>query len=255
MKENRWQLDGFAFVLAMSAMGRDRLPYPLSYRPEFTEHRDDYERLRARTAQRLGHVFDERLHRALTTLLQPRVRIEIHGFHGPNNAQVVRIHAGLAGRLATIAQQLPGPNREHGRDVIITQCGANMLAAQIAAKLPRCPGGTHYPFTARRSDLDQPVYSRHPTRLSPIEEVNRFLRRPRAGTGEITVYPGAAYDARPTNDGHALIWLDYPTDGRYLLSSHSPNDFSIAPGPADELLRQLQSRIATADRVRSDAWS
>ncbi len=30
-------------------------------------------------------------------------------------------------------------------------------------------------------------------------------------TGEITVYPGAAYDARPTDDGHPFIWLDYPT--------------------------------------------
>ncbi|WP_330228006.1 ESX secretion-associated protein EspG [Nocardia sp. NBC_00508] len=254
MSENCWQLDGFAFTLAVSAMGRDRLPYPLSYRPEFMEHRDDYERLRARMAQRLQQVFDERLHRALTTLLEPRVRIEIHGFHGPKHAQVVRIHAGLAGQVATIAQQLPGPDREHGRDVVITQCGVHMLVAQIAAKLPRCQGGSHYPFTARRSDLDQPVYSRHPTRLSPVEELNRFLRRPRASTGEITVYPGAAYDARPTTDGHAFIWLDYPTDGRYLLFNHDDNDFSIAPGPTDELMRQLQSRIDTVNRARTGAW-
>jgi hypothetical protein len=119
MSENRWRLDGLAFTIAMSAMGRDRLPYPLSYQPEFIEHRDDYERLRVRTAQRLEPVFDERFHRALTTLLEPRVRIEIHGFYGPELSQVVRIHAGLADRVATVAQQLPGPDREHGRDVII----------------------------------------------------------------------------------------------------------------------------------------
>ncbi|WP_345494443.1 hypothetical protein [Nocardia callitridis] len=35
------------------------------------------------------------------------MRIEIHGFHGPRQAQVVRMHAGLVGRVATSAHQLP----------------------------------------------------------------------------------------------------------------------------------------------------
>jgi hypothetical protein len=251
MSENRWRLDGLAFTIAMSAMGRDRLPYPLSYQPEFMEHRDDYEPLRVRTAQRLEPVFDERFHRALTTLLEPRVRIEIHGFYGPELSQVVRIHAGLADRVATVAQQLPGPDREHGRDVVITQCGAGMLVAELAAKLPQRQGGSHYPFSARRSDLNQPVYARHPTKLSPIEEMQRFVRRPRSSTGEITVYPGAAYDARPTNDGRAFIWMDYPEDGRYLLINHNRDDVSFTPGPAEELMRQLQSRIDTVDRTHA----
>ncbi|MEU7768388.1 ESX secretion-associated protein EspG [Nocardia sp. NPDC049190] len=243
MSENRWRMDGFAFTIAMSAMGRDRLPYPLSYQPEFAEHRDDYERLRARTAHRLQTMFDERFHRALTTLLEPRIRIEVHGFYGPELSQVVRIHAGLTDRVATVAQQLPGPDRAHGRDVIITQCSADMLVAEVAAKLPRCQGGSHYPFSARRSDLNQPVYARHPTKLSPIEEMQRFVQRPRSSTGEITVYPGAAFDARPTDDGRAFIWMDYAGDGRYLLFNHNREDSSFSPGPTDEVMRQLQTRI------------
>lgn len=235
-------------------MGRDRLPYPLSYQPEFIERRDDYERLRARAAQQLQPLFDERFHRALTTLLEPQVRIEVHGFHGPGLTQVVRVHASLAGRFATVAQQLPGPDREHGRDVIITQCGAGELVAEIAAMLPNCQGGSHYSFSARRSDLNQPVYARHPTKLSPIEELQQFVRRPRSGTGEITVYPGAAYDIRPTDDGRPFIWMDYPGDGRYLLFNHNRDDFSFAPGPADELMRQMQNRIDTANRARTSTW-
>ncbi|MCP2290697.1 hypothetical protein APR08_003625 [Nocardia amikacinitolerans] len=90
MTEWRWQLDGLAFGIVMEEMGRDRLPYPFSFRPEFMESR--------------------------------------------------RISSGFA-------------------------CG-------------------------RRSGCRR--------------------SRPRSGAGEITVYPGIAYDARPTLDGHAFIWLDYP---------------------------------------------
>jgi hypothetical protein len=194
------------------------------------------------------------LHTALTTLLEPQVRVEIHGFYGPGLSQVVRVHAGLAGRFATVAVQQPGPDRELGRDVIITTCSAHLLTAEIAAKLPRCQGGVHYPISARRSDLNQPIYSQHPMRLSPTEELNKFVRRPRTSTGEITVYPGIAYDARPTNDGHPFIWLDYPNDGRYLLYNHNQNDFTITPGPPDELMRQLQARVDAVNRVRTNTW-
>ncbi|WP_040795243.1 ESX secretion-associated protein EspG [Nocardia higoensis] len=253
MSELRWQLDGLAFRIALEVMGRDRLPYPLSYRHPRVEHRDDYERLRARTAEGLQRIFDERLHRALTVLLEPEVRVEVHGFHGPRADQVVRIHAGISGQVATVAVQHPGPTREHGRDVVLTMCYSHTVATEIAARLPRCAGGRHAPFSARRSDLDRPVYARHPNRLAPEEELARFVHRPRAGTGEISVHPGIAIDARPTNDGHAFIWMDYPDDGRYLLVNHDADAFSISPAPVDELVRQLQHRIE-ALRTRSHAW-
>ncbi|OQS12818.1 ESX secretion-associated protein EspG [Nocardia donostiensis] len=254
MNGKRWQLDGLAFTIALEAIGRDRLPYPLSYMPEYTEHRADYERLRQHTAQRLQQVFDERFYNALTVLLEPTTRVEIEGFYGPNQTQVVRIHAGIVGDRATLANQQPGPTSEHGRDIIITEHPTRMLAAEIIARLPRTPAGTHHPFRARRSDLNAPIYSHHPTRLSPQEDMQRFLRRPRGGTGEITVYPGYTLDARPTNNGRAFLWLDYPHDGRYLLHHHNTDDFTITPGPPDELMRQLQDRIDAVGNRRTTAW-
>lgn len=254
MSELRWQLDGLAFTIALELLGRDRLPYPLSYRPPFLEHRDDYRRLRAQTARRLSEVFDERLHRALTVLLEPQVRIEVHGFAGPDLRQVVRLHVGIADQVATVAVQQPGPDREHGRDVVLTMCYAHTVATEVVARLPRSRGGGHAPFTGRRSELERPVYSRHPMRLNPVEELNRFFRRPRSSAGEITVYPGIAYDARPTDDGHAFIWLDYPDDGRYVLVNHNADDFSVTPAPVAEMVRQVQHRIDTVQRLRAPAW-
>ncbi|NEW51763.1 ESX secretion-associated protein EspG [Nocardia cyriacigeorgica] len=247
MSEYRWQLDGLAFTIALEVLGRDRLPYPLSFRPELVEHLDDYERMRMEAGQRLQRVFDERFYNALSILLEPQVRVEVEGFYGPQQSQVARVHAGVVDNVATIAVQQSGPTREHGRDIIITQCRSTAMAAEIVGKLPRYAGGSHRAFRARRSELNQPVYSRHPTRLSPAEEMNRFFRRPRIGTGEITVYPGYTLDARPTDDGRAFIWLDYPDDGRYLLHHHSTEDLTVTPGPPDEIVRQLQERLrATA---------
>ncbi|CCF64227.1 ESX secretion-associated protein EspG [Nocardia cyriacigeorgica] len=251
MSENRWQLDGLAFTIALEALGRDRLPYPLSFRPEFVEHLDDYERMRMQAAQKVQQVFDERLYNALAILLEPQVRVEIEGFYGPQQSQVVRVHAGVVDQVATIATQQPGPTREHGRDIIITQCRSQSMAAEIVGRLPRYQGGSHRPFRARRSDLNQPVYSHHPTRLSPAEEMNRFFRRPRIGTGEITVYPDYTLDARPTDDGRAFIWLDYPDDGRYLLHHHNHDDLTVTPGPPDELIRQLQDRLRATAATRN----
>ncbi|MFQ6399130.1 ESX secretion-associated protein EspG [Nocardia sp. KC 131] len=241
MSATRWRLDGLAFTIALEAMDRDRLPYPLSYQPEFMERLSDFERLRQRRARELQAVFDERLYKALTVLLEPQVRIEIHGFYGPDLSRVVRMHAGIVDRIATLAIQQHGPTRDHGLDIVVGECHADTLVTDIAANLPQSRGGTHPAFSARRSDLDHPIYSRHPTPLSPTEEINQFLRRPHTSTGEITVYPGIAYDARPTDDGHPFIWLDYPDDGRYLLHNHNQNDFTIAPGPSQELMHHSKA--------------
>ncbi|WP_194819270.1 ESX secretion-associated protein EspG [Nocardia sp. XZ_19_385] len=254
MSELRWQLDGLAFDVLLEAVGRDRWPYPLSFLPPFMECHDDWEYARKLAAERVQGVFDERLYRAMVVLLEPQVRIEIHGFHGPQLSQVVRIHAGIVDRDAVVAVQQPGPDPQHGRDVVLTMGSARLLPSEIVAKLPRCQGGSHPPFGARRSDLAETDYTGYSMRPSPGQQLNRFFRRPRTSLGEITVYPSIAYDARPTKDGQAFHWLDYPDDGRYLLVNHNDDDLSVTPGATDELLRQLQYRIEACQRSRTNAW-
>ncbi|GGL45098.1 ESX secretion-associated protein EspG [Nocardia jinanensis] len=251
MNESRWQLDGYDFTLALEAMGRDRLPYPLEYRPPRMAHDDDFQRYRQQCARRLRTVFDERLYRALTVLLEPELRVEIYGVHGSQQTTAVGMHAGVAGRVAVLATQLPGRARKSGGDIVLTQLRADQLAPRLVAGLPQVASGRHEPLRARRGDLNAPVYSRHPTQLSPVEDLQRFFRRPRTGTGEITVYPGYTVDTRPTGDGYAFLWLDYSDDGRYLLHNHNTDDFTLTPGPPDEILRQLRSRMEAAHQART----
>ncbi|MFE3543424.1 ESX secretion-associated protein EspG [Nocardia sp. NPDC059177] len=249
MTGSTWQMEGLTFTIALEALGRDRLPYPLSWFPNELEFPGDYTRSRAAAAQRLAPRFDETLYSALAVLLEPEMRIEVYGFYGPDQTQVVRIHAGISGSTATLAVQRPGRTREYGTDITVSTHQSHRIAAEVVGRIPRFGAGAHRPFHGRRSDLEQPTYGRHPTRLSPVEEMQRFFRRERTGMGEITVLPGFALDSTPTDDGRAFIWLDYPNDGRYLLHELSADDISVTPGAPDELLRQLQERIDATSRA------
>ncbi|MGW5315432.1 ESX secretion-associated protein EspG [Nocardia thailandica] len=240
----RWEFDPLAFTIVLEAHGRDRLPYPLTYQPEFAESVDVHRERRNEAARGLRQMYDREVHAAVGLLLEPQVRVEIEGIHGPGQTQPVRLFAGLAGDRCVLVTQAPGATRDQGGPITVTTIAPETLPTRIVAHLPRVPGGRTPRFDGRRGDLDAPVHSRHPTRLSPVEQLQRFFRRPRVGTGEITVYPGFQIDARPTGDGRAFLWLDYPDDGRYLLQHHDAEEFTVIPGPPAELQRRIAGHIA-----------
>ncbi|MFD3704964.1 ESX secretion-associated protein EspG [Nocardia sp. NPDC058658] len=240
----RWELDPHAFAIGLEAHGRDRLPYPLTFQPEFAETYEIHEERRRAAFARLQQVYDDGLHKVFRALLEPEVRVEIEGLHGPGQSEAVRVFAGIIEDHAALAVQASGPTRELGGDIALSIVPLAELAAAIVAKLPRAQGGSTSRFEGRRSDLDAATYARHPTRLSPIEQTQRFFRRPRTSTGEITVYPGYEVDSRPTSDGKAFLWLDYSNDGRYLIQHHDADTFTVIPGPPAELQHRLSRHIA-----------
>ncbi|WP_459549572.1 ESX secretion-associated protein EspG [Nocardia sp. X0981] len=253
MNELRWRLDGEMFVQAVNAFGRDRLPYPIRVLPlgptETPPTADEYERVRVSAAQRLSRLADERLFTALRTLLEPQARIEVHGIYDRGFARVVRVHAGLAGESATVAIQQPGPTKEYGGDIHLISLPVHELAAYVVSSLPRCAPGRYATVRGSRADIGRAEYTRHPTRVSRTEEINRIIRRPRSGIGEIGVFAGPAIDARPTGNPNGFHWMDYlPDDGRYLLVNHSREDFTLAPGTPQELTHRLQHAVTVVQR-------
>ncbi|WP_280235725.1 ESX secretion-associated protein EspG [Nocardia cyriacigeorgica] len=260
MSEPQWRMDGLMFTLAVNAFGRDRLPYPIKWEPERRDPAepvgyDEYERMRRDARQRLAGIADQRLHHAISTLLEPEVRVEVHGFVGQDFRQVVRIHAGLTARAAAMAVQLPGPTQAYGRDVVLSVLPPQALASRIVAHLPKCAAGKYEGLRARGSDVSRVEYAQHPTRLSLTEKINRIVRRPRSGLGEVGVYAGGAIDARPTPDVRGFTWMDYqPVDGRYLLQHHQHDEFTLAPAAFDEIVRALQHTIDTTRRSVAPAW-
>ncbi|MFI1460834.1 ESX secretion-associated protein EspG [Nocardia carnea] len=255
MNDLQWRLDGEMFIQAVHRFERDRLPYPIRVLPlgpsETPPTAEEYERARASAAQRLQTLADDNMLRALRVLLEPQVRIEVHGAYDRGFERVVRIHAGITGQSATLAVQAPGSTKEYGGDIHLQSCAPHELAARVVACLPRCaPGRFSTTVRGTRSDIGQIEYSRHPSRISRIEQINQILRRPRSGVGEIGIFAGPAIDSRPTGNPHGFHWMDLlPQDGRYLLIKHSSEDFTLAPGSPDEITRRIQHAIGTVRRT------
>lgn len=239
----QWRLDGTQFTVALAALGRDRMPYPLRFRADGATA-EAHHRLKLQAAQQLSNLAEPALYDTLAVLHEPETRVEIKGF---TDQVVIRMHAGVRGQLAALAIQLPSLDPTYGLDVLLYRSTATTLAAQIVGSLPKLAGGVHRPFTARESDLTArgDSFMVDPLHRDPGSDVKRFFNRDRSGFGEITVCTGPAYDNRPT-DGKAMLWLDYPGDGRYLLE-HRNSDFTVTPAAVDTFLARLQQLLG-ADR-------
>lgn len=258
MNDFQWRLSGEMFIQAVGRFERDRLPYPIRVLPmgptEIPPTADEYERFQAEAAQQLQAIADENMFRAFRTLLEPQVRIEVHGAYDRGFERIVRIHAGIAGNAATLAIQEPGPTKDYGGDIHVQTCAPHELAARVVAALPRCAPGRFPAVRGSRADIGQIEYSRHPSRISRIEQINQTLRRARSGIGEIGIFAGPAIDSRPTGNPHGFHWMDLlPQDGRYLLIKHSSEDFTLAPGSPDEIVRRLQHAIGVVRQTPQQA--
>ncbi len=98
MTTMQWQFTGLEFQILWEAVGRDRLPYPLRFRPT-AETMNELTEERRRAGAHLAWLLDDRLHHVLGALANPDARVEVSGFHGQNMSTVTRLHGVVAGDL------------------------------------------------------------------------------------------------------------------------------------------------------------
>lgn len=247
-RDARWRCTGLEFQVLWRELGRDRLPYPLCFRPA-ADDQDDLDRQRRAAAQHWAPRVTERLHHHLTVLAEPDIRLEVVGFAGVGFATRIRMHAGLHSSGATLAIQLPGVDADTGGDVLIRGVSPAQIPQAVAAALPAAPAGSRGALRFRRRDLDA---SAGPLLVSAgagrvRDEALALLRRPRTGIGEVTAFAGVAYDSRPTTDGIGLHWLDFDGDGRYTM--RESDDVVVAPAATTDLAGEIQ-RLVDAIRTR-----
>ncbi|MFF0487633.1 ESX secretion-associated protein EspG [Nocardia sp. NPDC004068] len=214
-----WRFSGQEFEILWAAYGRDRLPYPLRFRPEDVEFEELKRRREEAVAGLLGK-YSEELPRAIGALLEPEVRVEMKGFTGAGLSEVIRFHGVLRGGEGASLTQLPGPSEDIGSDVVVTYGDSAHVPQRAVAALPPCGPGAKPPLEVRReeiaADRDRPIAVSH----SAIERLNRVFKRERLGLGEVTVLAGGAVDSRPT-PGRSFWWMDYE-DGRYYVKTGDP---------------------------------
>ncbi|MGC0365501.1 hypothetical protein ABH922_003485 [Rhodococcus sp. 27YEA15] len=242
----RWQFTGMEFHVLWEAIGRDRLPYPLKFRPVADTTRD-LRAQRTAAALRLHEVLDERVHRALAIIAEPSTRIEVCGLHGPDMRAVTRIHAGISGELAVLAEQFPGADPDNGADVVLTLTPVGSLPEEIVRRLPPCSAGRERSVSIRPLARTGGAAILTDVRAAPAsEEIERFFGRPRTSVGEIAAYPGPAVDSRPTDDGVLFRWYDYDGDGRYLITDGET--VTARPASVVDMQRAVADAVVAARR-------
>lgn len=218
---SEWRFSGLEFHILCAAYGRDRLPYPIQFRPQALDF-DDLARQRAAAVDALLGKHSIELERALGVLLEPEVRIESKGFSGPDLTHILRFHGAVQGEAGATLTQLPGSLPDIGADVIVKYCAASQVAAFAVAALPDAQAGVNPPIEVRRAevtaDRERPVRRAH--EVSITQQLDRIFKRDRRGLGEVTVLPGPAVDARPSF-GRGFWWMDYE-DGRYYVKTGDP---------------------------------
>ncbi|MFC8046233.1 ESX secretion-associated protein EspG [Nocardia sp. NPDC057353] len=238
-----WRFTGLEFELLWNAYGRDRLPYPLRYRPEPMDFRD-LRQLREAAVTTLTDMYAVELERALDVLLEPDVRIEVTGLDHTDPARLVRFHGAIRANAGTALTQEPGPAPDTGADIVLRYGQAKQVPAAAVAALPARRPGTqpsiHLPRVDIRTDRDRPLRSPD----GAIARLDRVFARPRQALGEVAVFPGSALDARPT-PGDGFWWMDYD-DGRYLVRTGDP--IEAAPLGADAMVAEIERRAVRAQR-------
>ncbi|MBT2264985.1 ESX secretion-associated protein EspG [Rhodococcus erythropolis] len=219
MTTTRWQFTGLEFSILWEAIGRDRLPYPLRFRPA-AETMDELREERRRAGAHLSAVIDDRLHHVLGALANPDARVEVSGFHGTNMSTLTRLHGVVAGDLGVLAAQLPGRTSDCGSDVVLSMAHPSAIPRMLVARLPACSAGSERGVSIERSKpAGEQSFLNSAGSSRGSEEVSRFFGRERTSIGEVTAYPGGAVDSRPTDDGITFHWYDYAGDGRYIVTA------------------------------------
>ncbi|WP_280268811.1 ESX secretion-associated protein EspG [Nocardia wallacei] len=215
------ELTGQEFEILWAAYGRDRLPYPLSYRTDIADF-EELKREREAAVQNLLGKYAEDIEHALTVLLEPDARVESKGFGGQDMSRTYRFHGAIRGQVGATLTQKSGIAPDTGGELAVTYCAATKVAQQAVTVLPHAGPGSRQPLELRRTDIgadrERFVHPSHKPTLT--DQLARILDRPRRALGEITVFPGPALDARPT-PGRSFWWMDYD-DGRYYVKTGDP---------------------------------
>ncbi|MEV0687554.1 ESX secretion-associated protein EspG [Nocardia sp. NPDC050378] len=248
---DNWELTQFEFWVAWETLGRDRMPWPLTFTAGVeTQAEFDREcRIAADTLiAKIGD--DESLYHALHALARPEIRVELFGHRFDGRTRMVRACATIESTNGTVAAQLPGPEYGQGGNILIYLRPAHAVTQRLISVLPTVPPGTSQGFDLHRDEFTT-TPDPYATRRTPAEHALAFLERPFRTYAEFRVDKGPALDGWQEG-GTTLQVIDYTADGRYLL--RDATRVSAHPLTSDRLNVELQNLIAraSADQRRSD---
>lgn len=180
MANTNWRFTALEFLVAWQHLGRDRLPFPLTF-VGTAESALEFEEQRRQAAIVVRDRMDDNLYRALTALAEPLARVEVCGFNGPQRTSMIRVHAGVDNSIGAVAAQQPGPTFDVGTDIFLSLHSTASVGTRIVGVLPPIDAGRLRGITADKNDIVRRPKTTSVLsdgqQLSPGAEARRFFDR------------------------------------------------------------------------------
>lgn len=247
-----WEFTDLEFkVLWERCLHSRYMPEPLTYTSR-TPWRDDYDREKFQTWERLQDILDGSLREVFEILARPDVLVKVLGWNDADRddpTQWIRARAVRTGARGLLLTQLPGETPSHSGGYVIAECGPWGVADAVVRTLPKAePGriGSIPILTDRIDDHERLDFggSRviETVTSATVSRSDQFFAVPATRTGVITIHQGHSKFGPRGILERILLWRDLPDDGRYVIEL---DQAPFATGIGDERLAiKIDDRIA-----------
>lgn len=203
--------------------GENNLPRPLYYTTRIGTD-VEYRREVGFVSEQLKGKLDASFDAALSIMMDPDVRVGIHGFDGrePRNAAArIRIAAARQWERCVVITQIPGETIYHSGGYVVCECDATELARVLVEQLPDVDAGGR-----GRVELagvgDNSVDDGWPDpdydRIAQSSEA--FLSAATATVGLFEIEQGSSRFGPRGVSRRLLEWRDLVDDGRYVIDDN-----------------------------------
>lgn len=249
MTVRHWTFEGLQFRMLLEQAGRDRLPFPLQFRPD-ADSVADYHRQRHEATTAVSEIMDDDLRAAVHTIVDPRVRVELVGHvrTGLATHEKLRAHAAIGYDFAAVLTQKPGVDDRSGDTITVELLEPARSVSAVLSVLPTVGRGS-----SPRIDVDRPAFGNNESgsplvkstpKTSAEDRYQELFSRPPSSAGEILVCVGPAPDSRPTEGTTGVQWVDFTDDGRYMIRHSSI--ISVTGVAVPELAAEIQELVERA---------
>ncbi|WP_194819993.1 ESX secretion-associated protein EspG [Nocardia sp. XZ_19_385] len=247
-----WELTPIEFWVAWEALGRDRMPFPLTFAAE-VETQVEFDIQRKAAAESLMRTMgdDDSLYTALHALAHADVRIELFGYRHDGRDRMVRACAAIESGNGAVVAQKPGAAFGVGGNIRVDLRPAQAVVQRLLTVLPDTAPGSGPSINIHRDELHRPKRI-NSYRLSPSEQAVRQLKRPFRTYAELRVATGPSLNGWEEG-GTQIYVIDYRDDGRYLI--REDERIQAIPATADRLRTEITRLMDQASTTaRETAW-
>ncbi|MGM7644042.1 ESX secretion-associated protein EspG [Nocardia sp. JW2] len=254
-----WNLTDLQLYVLWQWATSESLPWPFFCRTR-TINPGELKREKAQALETLRRDEPEFVSFVLEALLEPDIKVVLHGHDGVDDMKVdalVRVMGCRRGDRGYVVRQKPGDTYWNSGGYVVTECDAVSLADYVVRELPENKPGREADLMLESADrtaqLDYSyaVSSVHDSFHDPAPlRAKQFESAPLLRAGEVEVIQGRSRFGPRGVTRHKLSWRDVVDDGRYVIAEEVPRVATAAD--AKRFTELINQRIAEVVRAIKD---